>query len=209
MRECREIRGHQGPRAVQALRFVGFRDVLLHLWRLFRTLSAWEIAGGDLWKDAFRCYLSRNFAGDGCGHGNSESDAVSVTRPPCRSESLDEYRVRRGIQRDHGSGDQGWLALLCPFRMDRNHPDDNYRLLCMDLAETANSLIAVTVQKAPCCLWFLPGASSEPMDAHSLGKSSAARVIVIRLVFIVLILTLALGIIVWRAPIWVGAEITL
>lgn len=47
------------------------------------------------------------------------------------------------------------------------------------------------------------------MDAHSLGKSSAARVIVIRLVFIVLILTLALGIVVWRAPIWVGAEITL
>jgi hypothetical protein len=58
MRERREIRGHQGPRAVQALRFVDFRDVLLHLWRLFRALSAWEIAGGDLWKDAFRCYLS-------------------------------------------------------------------------------------------------------------------------------------------------------
>jgi pimeloyl-ACP methyl ester carboxylesterase len=47
------------------------------------------------------------------------------------------------------------------------------------------------------------------MHANSLGKSSAARVIVIRLAFIVLILMLALCIIVWRAPIWVGAEITL
>lgn len=47
------------------------------------------------------------------------------------------------------------------------------------------------------------------MDAHSLGKSRAARVIVIRLVFIVLSLTLALGLVVWRAPLWVGAEITL
>ena len=47
------------------------------------------------------------------------------------------------------------------------------------------------------------------MHTNSLGKSRAARVIVIRLVFIVLILTLALGVIVWRAPLWVGAEITL
>ena len=47
------------------------------------------------------------------------------------------------------------------------------------------------------------------MDAHSLGKSSAARVIVIRLVFILLTLTLALGVVVWRAPLWVGKEITL
>src|ERR1700730_15471689 len=47
------------------------------------------------------------------------------------------------------------------------------------------------------------------MDANNLGKSRAARVIVIRLVFIVLVLTLALSVIVWRAPLWVGAEITL
>ena len=47
------------------------------------------------------------------------------------------------------------------------------------------------------------------MHAKSLGKSSAARVIVIRLVFILLILTFALGIMVWRAPLWVGKEITL
>src|ERR1700693_3267046 len=47
------------------------------------------------------------------------------------------------------------------------------------------------------------------MDANSLGRSSAARVLAIRLVFIVLILTLTLGVIVWRAPLWVGAEISL
>jgi pimeloyl-ACP methyl ester carboxylesterase len=47
------------------------------------------------------------------------------------------------------------------------------------------------------------------MDAKSLGKSSAARVIVSRLTFVVLLLTLALGIVVWRAPLWVGAELTL
>ena len=47
------------------------------------------------------------------------------------------------------------------------------------------------------------------MDAHSLGNSNAARVIVTRLVCIVLILTLALGTVVWRAPLWVGSEITL
>jgi pimeloyl-ACP methyl ester carboxylesterase len=47
------------------------------------------------------------------------------------------------------------------------------------------------------------------MDANSLGKSSAARVLVIRLVVIVLILTLALGLVVWRTPLWVGAEIAL
>jgi pimeloyl-ACP methyl ester carboxylesterase len=47
------------------------------------------------------------------------------------------------------------------------------------------------------------------MDANRLGKSSAARVIVIRLAFIVLLLTLALGVVVWRAPLWAGAELTL
>jgi pimeloyl-ACP methyl ester carboxylesterase len=47
------------------------------------------------------------------------------------------------------------------------------------------------------------------MDANSPRNSSAARVIVLRFAFIVLILTLALGVVVWRAPIWVGAEITL
>ncbi|HSY33217.1 MAG TPA: alpha/beta hydrolase [Verrucomicrobiae bacterium] len=47
------------------------------------------------------------------------------------------------------------------------------------------------------------------MDAKSPGKSSAARVIVSRLTFLVLLLTLALGIVVWRAPLWVGAEVTL
>jgi pimeloyl-ACP methyl ester carboxylesterase len=47
------------------------------------------------------------------------------------------------------------------------------------------------------------------MDANSLGKSSAARVIVTRLACIVLLVTLALGVVVWRAPLWVGAEVTL
>jgi pimeloyl-ACP methyl ester carboxylesterase len=47
------------------------------------------------------------------------------------------------------------------------------------------------------------------MDANSFGKSSAVRAIVTRLAFIVLFLTLALGVVVWRAPLWVGAEITL
>jgi pimeloyl-ACP methyl ester carboxylesterase len=47
------------------------------------------------------------------------------------------------------------------------------------------------------------------MHAHSLGTSSAARAIVTRLAFIVLLLTLALGAVVWRAPLWVGAELTL
>src|ERR1700675_2363103 len=47
------------------------------------------------------------------------------------------------------------------------------------------------------------------MDANRLGRSSAARVIVTRLAFVVLLLTLALGVVVWRAPLWVGAEVTL
>jgi pimeloyl-ACP methyl ester carboxylesterase len=47
------------------------------------------------------------------------------------------------------------------------------------------------------------------MDANRLGKSSAPRVIVIRLAFILLLLIVALGVVVWRAPIWVGAELTL
>jgi pimeloyl-ACP methyl ester carboxylesterase len=47
------------------------------------------------------------------------------------------------------------------------------------------------------------------MDANSPRNSSAARVIVLRLALLVLILTLALGVVVWRAPLWVGAEITL
>jgi pimeloyl-ACP methyl ester carboxylesterase len=47
------------------------------------------------------------------------------------------------------------------------------------------------------------------MDAHRLGKSSVARVIAIRLVFILLLFVLALGVVVWRAPLWVGAEVTL
>src|SRR6202047_121427 len=47
------------------------------------------------------------------------------------------------------------------------------------------------------------------MDANSPRKSSAPRVIVTRLTFILLLLTLALGAMVWRAPLWVGAELTL
>jgi pimeloyl-ACP methyl ester carboxylesterase len=47
------------------------------------------------------------------------------------------------------------------------------------------------------------------MDAKSPGKSSAARVIVSRLTFLFLLLTLALSMVVWRAPLWVGAELTL
>jgi pimeloyl-ACP methyl ester carboxylesterase len=47
------------------------------------------------------------------------------------------------------------------------------------------------------------------MDAHRLGKSSAARVIVTRFAFILLLFVLALGVMVWRAPLWVGAEVTL
>src|SRR3984957_5886601 len=47
------------------------------------------------------------------------------------------------------------------------------------------------------------------MDAKSLGRVSAACVIVSRLAFLVLLLTLALGMVVWRAPLWVGAELTL
>jgi pimeloyl-ACP methyl ester carboxylesterase len=47
------------------------------------------------------------------------------------------------------------------------------------------------------------------MHAHSLGTSSAARVIVTRLAFIVLLFILALGVVVWRAPLWVEAEVTL
>src|ERR1700681_1276762 len=47
------------------------------------------------------------------------------------------------------------------------------------------------------------------MDSKSLGKFSAARVIVSRIAFLVLLLTLALGVVVWRAPLWVGAEVTL
>jgi pimeloyl-ACP methyl ester carboxylesterase len=47
------------------------------------------------------------------------------------------------------------------------------------------------------------------MDAKSLGRVSAARVIAIRLGFILLLLMLALGMVAWRAPLWVGAELTL
>jgi hypothetical protein len=34
--------------------FVVFRNVLLHLWRLFRASPAWKIAGHARWKNAFR-----------------------------------------------------------------------------------------------------------------------------------------------------------
>ena len=47
------------------------------------------------------------------------------------------------------------------------------------------------------------------MDANSPGNSSAPSVIVTRLAFILLLFTLALVVIVWRAPLWVGAELTL
>src|SRR5215470_6111277 len=103
--ERHSIRGHQGPREIQALRAVVFRNVFLHLWRLLRALSDWEIAGTDRGKDASRWHLSRGLAGDGIGHDNSESDAVSVARPAGRSESLAEYFVWHSIQRDHDSGD--------------------------------------------------------------------------------------------------------
>ena len=59
---------------------------------------------------------------------------------------MDEYRVRRGIQRDHGSGDQGWLELLYSLRIDRNYSDITHHLVRMDLAKAANPLIAVTTQ---------------------------------------------------------------
>ncbi len=47
------------------------------------------------------------------------------------------------------------------------------------------------------------------MDVNSLGRFTAARVIAVRLVFILALFALALCVIVWRAPLWVAAEITL
>jgi pimeloyl-ACP methyl ester carboxylesterase len=47
------------------------------------------------------------------------------------------------------------------------------------------------------------------MDANRLGKFSAARVIAIRLVFLLLLFALALGVVIWRAPLWFAAEVTL
>jgi pimeloyl-ACP methyl ester carboxylesterase len=47
------------------------------------------------------------------------------------------------------------------------------------------------------------------MDANSLGRFTAARVIAVRFVFILVLFALALCVIVWRAPLWVAAEITL
>lgn len=106
---------HQGPREVQALRVVVCRNVLLHLWGLFRALSAWKIAGTDRWKDASRCRISRSFAGNVRDHGNAKPDAFSLTHPACRSESLDEYGVGRALQHHHDCGDSGWLALRPSF----------------------------------------------------------------------------------------------
>jgi len=47
------------------------------------------------------------------------------------------------------------------------------------------------------------------MDAHRLGKSSATRVIASRVVCLFLLFALALGIVIWRAPLWFSAEVTL
>jgi hypothetical protein len=68
---------------------------------------------------------------------------VSVARRTCKSESLGEYCVRRDIRSDYDGGDQRWLALLRSLRIDRNHADHAYRLVRLDLAEAANTLIAV------------------------------------------------------------------
>jgi pimeloyl-ACP methyl ester carboxylesterase len=46
------------------------------------------------------------------------------------------------------------------------------------------------------------------MDANRPGKSSAPRVFLFRLLLILLLLTAALGALVWRAPTWVGAKLT-
>jgi hypothetical protein len=114
----------------------------------FELYQPGKITGNYRWNDAFRCYLPASLAGDGCGHDNSQPDAVSVTGPACRSESLDEHRVRRGLQCDYDAGDQGWMALLRAFRSDRNHPDSTYHLVRVDLAEAANPLIASTTHRA-------------------------------------------------------------
>jgi pimeloyl-ACP methyl ester carboxylesterase len=47
------------------------------------------------------------------------------------------------------------------------------------------------------------------MDANRLGKFSAARVIAVLLVFLLLLFALALGVVIWRAPLWFAAEVTL
>jgi hypothetical protein len=54
-------------------------------------------------------------------------------------ESLGEYRVWRSVQLDHDFGDPRWLALLCVFRINRNHPDNTHRVLRMDLAEAESA----------------------------------------------------------------------
>jgi pimeloyl-ACP methyl ester carboxylesterase len=46
------------------------------------------------------------------------------------------------------------------------------------------------------------------MDANRPGKSSAPRVFLFRLLLILLLLTSALGALVWRAPTWVSAKLT-
>ena len=49
-------------------------------------------------------------------------------------------RVRRGIQRDDDFCHLGWLAFLYISRFCGDQPDGIDRLVCMDLAQTANPL---------------------------------------------------------------------
>ena len=60
MKNAIPIRGPQGPREIQAVRVVVLRNVFLHLRRLFRALSDWEIAGNDRWKDALATSLKES-----------------------------------------------------------------------------------------------------------------------------------------------------
>jgi hypothetical protein len=60
---------------------------------------------------------------------------------PRGGESLDEYYIWCDVHSDNDSRHSGWLAFLYFLRIIGDRFDGTCRLVCMDLAETASSLI--------------------------------------------------------------------
>ena len=133
-------RRFQSARKVKALSIVVLRNVLLHLWRLFRTVSAWKIAGDAIRQDSIGRGNPRRTHGHGGGHGSPQPYDLSFAHPAASSESLDEYCFGFRVFGDRDSGHTGQLALLCFFGVGRDRPYAFDHLVCLDLAETTSTL---------------------------------------------------------------------
>ncbi len=131
------IRRPEDSRKVQALRPLVFRDVLLHLLRLLRTVPAWKAARHGRRNRAARSGVTSSIAGNERDHDPSKPYAVSHTNAATQSRPTAQHHVRRSLQRPDGVGHPRCVAFLSALWAHRDRLNDVGCLVFLDMAEAA------------------------------------------------------------------------